>query len=134
MATTEAGAERAFLYPDVQAVLDRAAGDSSSDHGGLGRFWTLPLGAFLDARLLGLALIAPAGSCCGKSAPGSGRGARSALVQGLRGQAPFDGSRFVRLPWGGDAVDPADVDRIEAWIDEGCPDAPFAVMVVGEKV
>ncbi|PSJ42982.1 tyrosinase family protein [Allosphingosinicella deserti] len=134
MATTEAGAESAFLYPDVQAVLDKAAGESSSDHGGLGRFWTLPLGAFLDARLMGLALIAPVGSCCGKSAPGSGRGARSALVQGLRGQAPFDGSRFVRLPWGGDAVDPADVDRIEAWIDEGCPDAPFAELTIAENV
>jgi len=34
---------------------------------------------------------------------------------------PFDGSRFPRLPWGGSAVAPADIETIAEWIDDGCP-------------
>jgi tyrosinase len=56
----------------------------------------------------------------GETVPG--RGAASALVKGLRGEYPFDGSRFPRLPWGGRPVAEDDVRFIEEWIDDGCPE------------
>jgi len=67
------------------------------------------------------------GGCCGsggatesaRSSPG--RGAASGLIKGLKGQFPFDGSQFPRLPWGGQAVSSSDILFIEAWIDDGCP-------------
>ena len=56
----------------------------------------------------------------------TGRGASSGLILGLKGLAPFDGSQFPRLPWGGKPVSLADIQFIEKWIDDGCPetDAP----------
>ena len=62
--------------------------------------------------------------CC--STPNSkpkkfpGRGAASGLVKGLKGEYPFDGSQFPRLPWAGAAVSPADIQFISDWIDDGC--------------
>lgn len=53
--------------------------------------------------------------------PMAGRGAASALIKGLRGQCPFDGSRFPPLPWGGIRVADEDIAFIEEWIDDGCP-------------
>lgn len=52
---------------------------------------------------------------------GAGRGAASGLIKGLKGEAPFDGSQFPRLPWGGKPVAAADIQFIEQWIDDGCP-------------
>ncbi len=79
----------------------------------------------------------PSGGCChapkgpppsppatppGHAAPSSpGRGAASGLVRGLKGESPFDGSQFPRLPWGGQPVAAADIRFIESWIDDGCP-------------
>ncbi len=53
-----------------------------------------------------------------------GRGAASGLIKGLRGQAPFDGSQFPPLLWGPSAtpVAAADIQFIEDWIDDGCPE------------
>ncbi|HEX2203780.1 MAG TPA: tyrosinase family protein, partial [Longimicrobium sp.] len=53
--------------------------------------------------------------------PFPGRGAASGLVKGLRGEAPYDGSVFPRLPWGGAAVAAEDVRFISDWIDDGLP-------------
>lgn len=127
-ATPASAADETFAYPQVQAILRTAAGNSPVDYGGLGPFWDLPLGEFLDARLMGLPLIEPVPSCCGSGEARPGRGARSTLVKGLRGESPFDRTQFVPLMWGGAAVGPADIDRIEAWIDEGCPGAPLATV------
>jgi tyrosinase len=49
------------------------------------------------------------------------RSAASGLIKGLRGLAPFDGSQFPRLPWGGQAVPEDQIAFIAAWIDDGCP-------------
>jgi tyrosinase len=51
-----------------------------------------------------------------------GRGAVSGLIKGLKEEFPFDGSQFSRLPWGGQAVSASDIQLIENWIDDGCPD------------
>lgn len=114
-------------YDRVVEILDRASAGSDTDYGGAGsRFW-YPLPNLLDASVYGVPMIAPeeeekkeeACPCC---PPAAGRGEKSGLVRGLRGQSPFDGSRFPRLPWGGKTVAPDDVAFISDWIDDGCPD------------
>jgi tyrosinase len=125
-------------YERVREILDRAAGTSPADYGGHGRFWELPLAQLLEVAIHGVRMIAPAqssgSSCCchtaqspagddagARTPPFPGRGAASGLIQGLRGQAPFDGSRFPPLPWGGATVAEDDARFISDWIDDGCP-------------
>ncbi len=125
-------ADAVTRYQRVVEILDRAAEGSDADYGGAGRFWqSLP--DLLKARVHGVAMIAPAEPaeqacpCCpppasGGGPPFPGRGEKSGLVRGLRGQAPFDGTQFPRLPWGGRAVSAEDIALISDWIDDGCPD------------
>lgn len=77
-------------------------------------------------------------SCCGSEStaqpemqPSRGRGAASGLIKGLKGEFPFDGTQFPRLPWSGKAVGASDIIFIESWIDDGCPatDEPTASSV-----
>jgi photosystem II stability/assembly factor-like uncharacterized protein len=49
-----------------------------------------------------------------------GQGAASNLIKALKGEAPFDGSRFPRMPAGRQPVAADDIAFIERWIDEGC--------------
>lgn len=130
-------------YQRVQLILNQAAGDSAATYQGYGRFWeTLSLAELLRVEIYGVRMIAPAagdrdetadgGSCCGGAAtpeppttpvePQPGRGAASGLVRGLRGEFPFDGSEFSRLPFGGKPVAAKDIRFIEQWIDDGCPE------------
>jgi tyrosinase len=104
----------------VKEILDAAAGDSESNYGGVGRFWDFDLSKFKEARVYGVRMIAPepAASC---GCEGESRSASSGLIKGLRGEAPFDGSRFPPLPWGGKRVAAADIAFIADWIDDGCP-------------
>jgi photosystem II stability/assembly factor-like uncharacterized protein len=51
-----------------------------------------------------------------------GRGSESNLVLALRGAAPFDLTEFRRMPAGRPPVPAPDIDFIERWIDEGCPE------------
>jgi hypothetical protein len=53
--------------------------------------------------------------------PYPGRTRASGLIQGLRGLAPFDDSRFPPLPWGGARMASSDIQLIADWIDDGCP-------------
>jgi tyrosinase len=118
-------------YERVVEILDRAAGKSESNYGGAGRFWS-SLPALLEARVHGVPMIAPEEpaeaecSCCAPAQSGGppfpGRGAKSGLVRGLRGQAPFDGKQYPRMPWGGSTVAPDDIEFISDWIDDGCRD------------
>jgi tyrosinase len=108
-------------YERFQQLLRDAAGDSPSDYGGLGPFWELPLERLLQASLYGVRLIAPEGdakpSCCSHGiAAGQSRADRSGLIQGLRGDPPFDGSRLPRLPWGGRALADEDITTIADWM------------------
>jgi tyrosinase len=110
-------------YDRVKDILSAAAGDSPADYGGLGRFWELPLDRLLDAKLYTIPLIAPETrkSCCSHTPdPCATRSARSGLILGLRGAAPFDGGQYPRLPWGGTPVAEEDIQLIADWIDEGC--------------
>jgi tyrosinase len=135
-------------YQRVKAILNQAQGPITPSYQGYGRFWELPLDEFLTISLYGARLIAPASggtsppsgtasSCChcppgppvAAAVPGSptsgvhpGRGAASGLILGLRGQCPFDGTQFPRLPWDGDAVSGEDIQFIQQWIDDGCPE------------
>lgn len=135
-------ASRTTGYDRVREILDEAAGDSTADYGGVGRFWHLPLEELKELRFQGVRLIAPPESaprpscCCSggdtaESASESptvpGRGAASGLVQGLRAEPPFDGSRFPRLPWGGKPVGEDDVRLISEWIDDGLPEEGRAI-------
>jgi tyrosinase len=138
----------ATRYGRVKQILNAAAEGSIADYG-IGRPpWHLSLDELQAVEVYGVRMIAPAeeassaaaekaGGCgCGCAvsaqgpagdAPGErhprypGRGAASGLVKGLRGQAPYDGSVFPRLPWGGTAVADDDVRFISDWIDDGCP-------------
>ncbi|MBZ5617662.1 MAG: tyrosinase family protein [Acidobacteriia bacterium] len=127
-------------YQRVKEILNQASGSANPSYQGYGRFWELPLEEFLEATIYGIRMIAPAtptlapvishGSCChstgASSAPapraGSpGRGAASGLIIGLRGECPFDGTQFPRLPWDGQPVSDPDIQFIQDWIDAGCP-------------
>jgi tyrosinase len=149
-------------YQHVKAILNDAAGDASPSYQGYGRFWDLPLSQLLEVVIYGVRMIAPApaagtappsspppaSSCCHTPAPvqpeavpltaakkkTAGRGAASGLVRGLKGQPPFDGTQFARLPWGGRAVSSADIQFIEDWIDDGCPETDAASIEVNESL
>jgi tyrosinase len=119
-------------YQKVKEILDRAAAASKVDYSGLGRFWQLPLDQFLQVELHGIRMIAaadePVPSCCHGPTTAQelkGRGARSGLVQGLRGQTPFDGTQFPPLPWGGLRVSEEEINFISEWIDDGCPPGDY---------
>jgi tyrosinase len=119
-------------YEQVKQILDQAAGESPVDYDGEGKFWHLPLKRFLELEIRGIRMIAPPDvvvpSCChtleaADDTSSPGRGARSGLIRGLRGQPPFDGSQYPPLPWGGRAVADAEIAFISDWIDDGCPAA-----------
>ena len=51
-----------------------------------------------------------------------GNSAQSNLILALRGQPPFDGSQFSRMPADGPPyLTDAQIAPIAAWIDAGCP-------------
>lgn len=107
----------------VIEILDAAAAGSDVDYDGAGRFWHRATEELLNYRLRGVLMVGPEQareSCCGGTA--GRRSEASGLIKGLRGEAPFDGSKFPRLPWGGEAVAERDIEFIAAWIDDGCPD------------
>ena len=108
-------------YDHVSGILTKAAQDSDADYGGQGRFWEGGADRLKNAVVFGIPMIAASGD-------------GSALVRGLRGQPPFDGSRFDRLPWGGSAVAENDIAFIADWIDDGCPndELQFDAPLVGE--
>ena len=117
-------------FERVQDILREAAGGHAAAYGGQ-RLWEYTRENLLEAHLYGVRLIAPereaVPSCCAEHAatlPASpGRAARSGLMRGLRGEAPFDGSRFPPLPWSGRPVTAEDLQFISDWIDDGCPAA-----------
>lgn len=116
-------------YEQVKQILDRAAAGGVVDYDGKGLFWHLPLSQLLQVEIYGVRMIAPpeaaaSSSCChhepAADKNSTNRSARSGLIQGLRGQAPFDGTQFPALPWGGQTVSEEEIGFISDWIDDGC--------------
>ena len=129
-----ADTKQSTRYQQVIEILDRAAAGSSVDYGGLGPFWHLPFPQFLQVEIYGVRMIAPdqapAPSCChggAADAPADSRSARSGLICGLRGQAPFDGTQYPPLPWGGQTVPEGETSFIAEWIDDGCPEGDHQI-------
>ena len=126
-------------YQRVIEILDTAAAGGATDYDGKGLFWHLPLPKLLDVEIYGVRMIAPvetaAASCCHHVETTQSRGARSGLIIGLRGQSPFDGTHYPRLPWGGQPVTDSDISFISEWIDAGCPaddhQTTFPVQITG---
>ncbi len=128
-------------YARVREILDQAQGPNTPDYDGHGAFWRLPLEQFVEVEVYGQRMIAPAADagpgtdgCCGhgdascwptgggsSASTGTTRSSASALITGLRGEAPFDGTVFPRLLWQSAAsVSSADIAVIADWIDAGC--------------
>jgi tyrosinase len=113
-------------FEQVQEILRVAAGDRPEAYGGK-PLWQFTIQELLSSKLHGIPLIASdqVKSCCGSNGSTEismkGRGAQSGLIKGLRGEAPFDGSQFPPLPWGGNPVLAQDTQFISDWIDNGCP-------------
>jgi tyrosinase len=96
-----------------------ADGDESA-FGGLD-LWSMSYELLMSAKLGGLPLIAVKktndGSCNSNDLAG-----KSALLLGLRGESPFDESRYPRLPWGRPTVSAEVIQQIEEWIADGAPE------------
>lgn len=100
-------------YAKVTEILENAAQNGEPGHQGKGRFWRLPLEQFLAiGTIRGVQVIA---------AEGANRGARSGLIQALRGEGRFTEEGFGRMPLGFPPVSPENIQYIQDWIDEGCP-------------
>jgi hypothetical protein len=104
-------------YQKVIDILDKAVGGSTAPFGAHGAFWRgKTKSQFIVTMVFGQQLVMP------------GHGKDSNLVKALRGEAPFgadsgtqDGT-FRRMPASRPAVKPHQVDVIQKWIDDGCPD------------
>jgi hypothetical protein len=103
-------------YARVQQLLGDAATDGAPDHvddagTAHGRFWELPYAQFMALPpIYGHPLIADAGP---------NRGERSDLVKVLKGPLP-DG--IPRMPRFRPAMNAADIQFIQDWIDADCPE------------
>ncbi|QEL13645.1 ferritin-like domain-containing protein [Limnoglobus roseus] len=97
----------------VRQLLDTAVGDGNPSHSGKKKFWNLPVATFLTTKVYGLNVV---------ETTGDNRGSRSNMIKALKGEAPFDGSEFERMPQDRPPVAPEDIAFIEKWIDDGCPD------------
>jgi len=141
----------ATRYQHVQEILRNAAGSSEPNHQGHGAFWDLPRDQFVELTIYGIELIPKAlrGSsgaaaakgggdhCCGSDtkaasasstdpcAPAPPSAKTAGLIKALRGEAPFDGSHFPRMPMGQPPVADGDIAYIEQWIADGCPEEAY---------
>jgi Ferritin-like len=112
-------------FARIKEILDAAVG--TVPFGAHGPFWRgLSRDQFVQHAVFTFPLLVV------------GNGRDSNLVKALRGQNPFGkdigtaGAIFSRMPANLDPVAPADIDFIEQWINDGCPDA--APVVSGSRV
>lgn len=98
-------------FERVLQILDQSIGGPTAVIRAHGPFWRgLTRDQFVAAEVFDRPLVTV------------GRGSESNLVRALQGAEPFDGTEFRRMPAGRPPVPAADVDFIERWIDEGCPE------------
>ena len=107
-------------FAAVKQLLRESAKGNPSAYGGLA-IWEFSRDQFLTTTLGGLPLVAPPAPkrpCCSASTT-----ATSALLVGLRGEQPFDGTQYPRLPWGCEPASTEDIDMVARWIADGAPEA-----------
>lgn len=106
-------------FNDVIDILDRSVGGPDAEVSSHGPFWRgVTRDRFIAMKVGGRPLVAV------------GDGANSNLVKSLRGVAPFGsdldpapaGAAIMRMPAYADPISNEDIDRVQAWIDEGCPE------------
>ena len=107
-------------FERVTSILDEAVGGPEASFANHGPFWREKTrDQFVALRVRGKVLLVV------------GDGAGSNLVKALRGQEPFNeesadppppGAELPRMPVGLDAVSAPDIDFIQTWIDDGCPE------------
>jgi hypothetical protein len=107
---------RGTRFDRVRELLNVAVGTAQPYHSGSGTFWNLARADFLQTFVYGLRAV---------ETEGENRGARSNLIKALKGEAPFDGTEYERMPAGRPAMAPPDIAFIENWIDDGCPEDSF---------
>jgi tyrosinase len=135
MSNDPSGGAAQSRYLRFKEIMSTAAGTSRANYDGHPAFWNEPLPELRCFTLYGVRMILPPPPAAGSDpAPDCGTpslslGATSGLVRGLRGQFPFDGTQFPRMPWGAGAsfVAEPDIRLIEQWIDDGCPETDDAV-------
>jgi hypothetical protein len=102
----------ATTFDDIKQILENAVnGDNIGEHG---NFWRTTRDQFV-------ALVLFSGTPREKQVLVVGDGKSSNLIKALRGQPPFDGTYAPRMPEGYDSIPDDQIDRIEKWIDAGCP-------------
>ena len=95
----------------LKRILEAVTVNRNPVHGGKKRFWNLPRDEFVDATVYGQKVIVV------------GKPEESAIIKALKGQEPFDGSQFPRMPLGGPYVNDDDIAFIARWISDGCPES-----------
>jgi len=111
-------------FEHAKEILDAAvAGTTIHAHGA---FWRgLSRDGFVQKIVFTLPLISV------------GDGKNSNLIHALRGEEPFgndtgnDDARFPRMPAGLPPVAEADIEFIEKWIDDGCPEDEYVPPAAG---
>jgi hypothetical protein len=99
-------------FEQVQQILeDAVSGDTIAAHGDFWRNKTRD--QFVALKVFGKQLLV------------IGNSNDSNLIKALRGQSPFDGSSFPRMPVGYDPVPEETIQIIQRWIDDHCPDTPL---------
>ncbi|HEV2853643.1 MAG TPA: ferritin-like protein [Thermoanaerobaculia bacterium] len=105
-------------FAQVKQILDDVV--QGEDIGAHGPFWRgLTRDQFVAKKVFGRALVVV------------GDGPGSNLVKALRGLSPFGsdtgtgGAVFRRMPAGRPPVGTAEIEFIEAWINDGCPEDPL---------
>jgi hypothetical protein len=94
----------------VRAILNRAT-CAEPFHDSHARFWNQAKEEFINCKVYDQGPVIRRGD-----------GAGSPLIKALKGEKPFDGSSYPRMPQGCAPVPDAEIRVIERWIDQGCPD------------
>lgn len=99
-------------FSEVIAILDSSVGGPAGPVGPPHRaFWRgLTRDQFVAKKVLGLGLVV------------IGNGAESNIVKSFKGEAPFDGSDFPRMPVGAPPLPADKIAALQRWIDAGCPE------------